>query len=339
MNVNDFLNCGCFIAVPNLNKVWVLTNFSSFEKNEENEFAFYKNNFFLTEKYPWLRAENHYEMDLGEFKNFINKFNAIKPNIIWNSLNQENYKQQFDSLKNEIQNGNLIKGVPFTHQISHVELNKENLVYLPNALFNYENRANLNQKQGFIGASPELLFTQNEKLIETYALAGTINNKKISDGIDNKIIREHNLVIDGIKKDLANFGEISTEKTVLLKLEKFSHLKSVLQLQLKDNFNYKHILAAIQPTPALGAFPKKEGFNWLYEIEEKIEKRFDYCSTFGICIDKNFSLCVGVIRCLQWQNNSLKITAGGGVIEESIFEDEWEEICMKIDSVKNYFKL
>ncbi len=347
MNFKDFLNCGCFIAVPSLNKVWILSNFSFFEKNDDKQFAFYKNDFFLTEKYPWMKGEYHCEMSIDDFKNTINQFQSTKPEIKWNALKKNNYKLQFNSLLNEIKKGNLIKGVPFSSQDSGYKLNNENLVYLLNSLFNYEKSNNLylyglwdfKKNYGFMGASPELLFTQNEKLIETYALAGTINNNKISCAIDNKIIREHNLVIDGIKEDLAKFGDINVEETVLLKLEKFSHLKSSIQLNLKSDLSFKQILSAIHPTPALGAFPKNAGFHWLHEVENKIEKRYDYCSPFGICIDKNSSLCVGVIRCLEWKKQFLKISAGGGVIEESIFEDEWDEICMKIQSVKNYFNL
>lgn len=345
--INDFLNYGCFIALPALNKIWILTNFESYEKNDEHKFAFYKNNFFLTEKFPWLRAKNHYEADLNEFKKLIFNFKKERPFIKWEIANKLKYKQQFDSLQLEINKGNLIKGVPFTHQISNSIINQEQLVYLLDRLLNYEKNNdlylygfwNLAQKQGFMGASPELLFTQNSNYIETYALAGTISNKEINNKINNKIILEHNFVLDGIKENLRKFGEINTEKTVLLELEKFSHLKSALILKLKNIFNFEDILAAIHPTPALGAFPQKIGLSWLQKIENKIEKRYDYCSPFGICIDKNFSLCIGIIRCLQWHNNSLKITAGGGVIKESIFEDEWEEICMKIEAVKNYFNL
>lgn len=354
MNISTFLQCGCFLAAPHLNKIWLLSNPSHFEKNSEFEFSFYKSNFFLSEKYPWLRGENSFNMNIEDFKQQLSQLNSIKPNIQWNSVDQVSYKKQFNFLKNEIQTGNLIKGVPFTHQISHFSLKQENLVYLLNSLFNYENNANLylygfwnlEQNVGFMGASPELIFTQHENLVETHALAGTIRNLKnticnfrTSENIDKKIIREHKLVIDGIKRTLTNFGNVKEEQTELLKLEKFSHLRSVLQVNLKKDFDFEQILSAIHPTPALGAFPKKEGFHWLHDVEEKIEKRFEYCSPFGICVDENFSLCVAVIRCLQWQNGILRITAGGGVIEESVFEDEWEEICMKIASVKSYFKL
>lgn len=347
MNLNDFLNCGCFLAVPKLNKVWILTNISSFENKLENELAFYKNNFFLTEKNPWLKGKHHYEMTFHDFKKILDEQKFSPPNIQWNELNFENYKKQFYSLKKEIEQGNLIKGVPFAHQSSQYHLNKKNLVYLIKSIFSYEKNENLylygfwnlNQEQGFLGASPELLFTQNNNSIDTFALAGTIHNSKLNQEIDPKIIREHNFVIDGIKEDLSYLGNINTKKTELLTLEKFSHLKTALKFNLKDKFDFQQVLTAIHPTPALGAFPKNIGNEWLYNIEENIEKRFNYCCPFGISLDNNFSLCIGVIRCLQWNHGVLRVTAGGGVIAESIFEDECEEICMKIDSVKNYFNI
>ncbi|MES2615890.1 MAG: chorismate-binding protein [Bdellovibrionota bacterium] len=347
MNINNFLNSGCFILDPNFNKIWALTNINTVEKNNANGFAFYKNNFFLTEKSPWLQGEHYYEIELFEFKELLSKATRIKPKIEWNEISQDNYKQQFDSLKKEICTGNLLKGVPFAHQTANLELCKENLAYLLNSLFEYECKEglylygfwNLQQKIGFLGASPELLFTQKNNLIETYALAGTVRNNIKSENIQCKIIREHNFVVDGMQTELAALGDVHIDKTELLKLEQFSHLKSPLQLKLKKDFDFKQVLTAIHPTPALGAFPKKTGFKWLQYVEDKIEKRLNYCSPFGICINKNFSLCVGVIRCLQWENNSLKITAGGGVIEESIFEEEWEEVCMKLESIRQYFKI
>jgi hypothetical protein len=60
--------------------------------------------------------------------------------------------------------------------------------------------------------------------------------RKINPTEVQKSIETYSREIRGIKKDLGSFGEIVTEKTVLLKLEKFSHLKSVLHLKLKNQF-------------------------------------------------------------------------------------------------------
>ena len=347
MNLNEFLTCGCFLALPKLNKVFISSHFEFSDKLNENEICFYKNNFFLGEKKPWLISKNTFEMSFHEFSSLILTHLEKKPILNWITLDIEKYKLQFNSLKNEIEKENFIKGVPFVHQSTSHKVTRQNLTYFLQSLFQKESFDNLylygywnfNLEEGFLGASPELLFTQNKNQIQTDALAGTVENNKLFQKDDEKILREHNLVIEGIQKNLNPYGYITTEKTTLLKLETFSHLKSTLKLTLNHEFNFEQILSALHPTPALGTFPKQEGLEWLKLIEENIEKRFFYCNPFGLYLNQNFSICIGVIRCLQWNNHTLFLTAGGGVIKESEFKKEWEEIKLKLNSIKTIFKL
>jgi isochorismate synthase EntC len=232
----------------------------------------------------------------------------------------------------------------------------------------------LEKQQICLGATPELLFVQNAQEIKTIAIAGTVasdlsssdvalsssdvalssrgvalssrgvalssrgvalSSRGLTAGSTPKINSEHQFVIDGIQSSLQEFGSLDIKETTHLDLGSFSHLKTDIFVHLNQNeFHFEIFLSALHPTAALGTLPKDAGKNWLCSLEKSVEPRGFYGGAFGLSIGLDFSLCVGMIRCLQWTGNQMKITAGGGVIAQSDFSDEWAEICLKFGAIK-----
>lgn len=347
MQWNEFLTHGCFLGIPSQEKVYVMALPQKSDQFLFDKPCFYKNNFFLDDAFPWLIGDDFFEFTFIDFKNEIKNYFSKKPILNWNPLHKKNYIKQFDSLMSLIQNGVLQKGVPFIHQECNFEIKLEHLVYFLNEVFLlnkdinmfYYGCWNLNEKSGFIGVTPELLFTKNGNRIDTCALAGTVSNSSKSKIIDEKILKEHLFVAEALEKNLNTFGIVKADKCHLVKLKNFSHLKTDIHLDLNAPFSFEDILSAIHPSPALGTFPKQEGLAWLRTVESQMLKKYDYCSPFGLYLNEHYSLCVGTIRCLQWNKNIVRVSAGGGVIRESALEKEWEEIQIKIQAIKNYFNI
>jgi isochorismate synthase EntC len=343
----EFFHKGCFLALPSQNKAWIMPSFERMAKKTKKGISFYQNDFFLESRAPWLESPTAQEVSFHLLLDFFSSHSREKLNFKWEPPCFSEYEKQFFSLKEEIRKRKLSKGVPFCHQISNCEMTKKNLLNLIFSLME-ENKSTKNylygywdfdSEEGFLGASPELLFVQEQKKVETYALAGTFANKKKLENDKNKLYREHDLVVDGMIKELSVFGTVLKENTSIMRLKDFSHLKSNLTLDLKNEFQFEFLLSALHPTPALGAFPKKQGQNWLKYLEQSIQKRFFYCSPFGVSLGDHFSLCIGVIRGLQWKKRSIFLTAGGGVIKESQLDEEWNEILLKLGSIKKSFQL
>ena len=346
-NIDKFLTNGAFLVIPNRQKIWTMTNVINSFQRDKSKISFYKNDFFLNEEKPWLSGEYESEFNIEDFNAILNQIETINPIFKWEKVDFDFYEKKFNLLKNEISKGDILKGVPFLHKKCFKNLNQNDIAYLLKNLFANASSENLflygawdlKKSEGFIGASPELLFEQKMNLVETFALAGTISEENNVEHLCSKILQEHNYVVDGIRNQLSLFGEIETKGNEILKFNKFSHLKSNFLLHLNEQFDFEKVVHSIHPTPALGTYPKEEGKNWLNIIENTIEKRGHYCSPFGIILNDEYSICIEIIRGLQWKNNMLEITAGGGVIEESDYHSECNEILLKLDSIQNYFNV
>ncbi|BBH54516.1 chorismate-binding protein [Fluviispira sanaruensis] len=347
--LNQFLNCGFFIGDLNEDKMWFMTSSIRQLKNqEENLFPFfYLNNFFSNKKNPFYKGLNFQEMSISDFQKIIDNNSSKKPNIKWKSANKDFYLKQYSELKKEISLKILKKGVPYSFQEGSCKLSKENKLYLlKNILKNRKKNSSYiygywNKSEGVIGTTPELLFIQKNNNIQTIALAGTVPNEKNVDKNnfinDPKMQNEHAYVIEGMKQTLEKFGDFSFGKTHLLELPKLIHLKTDINIKISENidFDYESFLKELHPTAALGILPKNSKSNWLNSFESSKINRGYFAASFGVVLNKNNSIFIATIRGMQWQNNTLKVSAGGGVIQESIFADEWNEINTKINSIKD----
>ncbi len=347
-SINDFLDFGYFIGVPSENKIWCMIpsyqNYSSAQHLKPP--YFYLNNFYMSKNAPFYKGEFFFELSYSDLLEIILKEKSEKPNIEWDELDKDIYKDQFNSLKIEIKKCLLKKGVPYSYLQGNAKIKRENKIYLLKKILEGKNQNSSyiygywNKNEGFIGSTPELLFIQKNKDVHTIALAGTIQNEpgvyKEEFFLDTKMQKEHFFVVEGLKQSLIKFGKVIVGDTKLLELPKLIHLKTDIQIELRSNeiFNFEKFLIEIHPTAAVGMLPKNPQSNWLSQSESEVAKRGYYAAPFGVILNENHSICICTIRGMQWSGNSLKICAGGGVIYESEFDMEWEEIISKINAIK-----
>lgn len=338
-----FLQNGAFIGDIEKNKIWFATIERS-SKIKTNNFFFYLDNFYLNKKNKFLEAKKIHCSTIEDFYDILSKISSLKPKIKWINLERNFYEEQFFSLKKEISQKTLKKGVPYSYLRGSGKINDKNKVYLiQNIIKNRTHPSSYlygywNKNEGMLGTTPELLFIQNEQKIFTSALAGTFFDTQKSAYIleNHKLRNEHNYVIEGLKDCLSCYGEISIGKTDILTLPKLSHLKTNIEIDLNHMpFNFQAFLNSIHPSAALGTLPKSTHFNWLNLFENNKYQRGYFASPFGIVSNANHSLFICTIRGVQWKNNTVKICAGGGVIQESKIQEEWHEIIQKIDSIRS----
>jgi isochorismate synthase EntC len=346
--LDDFLDCGYFIGIPSENKIWCMASSHQTYSSSQNLKPpyFYLNDFYMSKNEPFCKGEIFFELSYFNLLEMILKEKSEKPNIKWDELEKDIYITQFDSLKMEIEKNFLKKGVPYSYLKGNAEIKRENKIYLMKKILENKNQSSSyiygywNKNEGFIGSTPELLFIQKNKIVHTIALAGTIPNepkaKKEEFLLDTKMQKEHFFVVEGLKLSLFKFGKVVIGDTKLLELPKLIHLKTDIQIELlsNDKFKFENFLIEIHPTAAVGTLPKNPQSNWLAQSENEISKRGYYAAPFGVVLDENNSICICTIRGMQWNGSSLKICAGGGVIHESEFSMEWEEIISKINAIK-----
>ena len=72
----------------------------------------------------------------------------------------------------------------------------------------------------------------------------------------------------------------------------------------------------------------------LYEYRSLLAAPSRFGAPFGVVVDGEFSSVVA-IRNISWSGNDVFLPSGCGVIEESTLANEWEELALKRNSVKD----
>ena len=87
-------------------------------------------------------------------------------------------------------------------------------------------------EEGFIGATPEILFRSEARGYETMALAGTRDRSEAYALLeDEKEMREHRIVIDDIVRRLSPFGNVAIDQTEILTLPALAHLSTTIHFE------------------------------------------------------------------------------------------------------------
>lgn len=313
--------------------------------------SFYFPDFFLNCPAPWFVHENFLEMEIPTLLQLLEgaPCKAEAPSLDWLPLEKNLFSSAFGELKMRFENKVLKKGVPFVFYESKGKITSENRLFLLKNALSYAaaNPVYLygfwDDSQGMLGATPEILFrhsfSQNRSSVETIACAGTCP-KEDSETLlsDPKLLHEHQLVIEGIVEALSSFGTIAQGKAKILRLPHLSHLVTEIGLTAQGPLDFESLVSALHPTPALGAFPKAAGMEWLRGLQKRTD-RGRFGAPVGVRLKDSSSKAFVAIRNAQWQNDRLKIGAGCGIVPESREEKEWEEIGLKIKAIKNILGL
>lgn len=199
--------------------------------------------------------------------------------------------------------------------------------------------------RGFIGATPEQLFSLEEDTLTTEALAGSINrgqNKEHDHKLGEQLLAcpktaiEHNYVVETIDTQLRPLCEQLScdQKQKLKKLRNNQHLLTEFSGTVKNNINAADILKALHPTPAVGGVPHEDILEAIRSIEP-----FDrgwYAAPVGY-IGYNKTEFAVAIRSALIDNSALSLYAGAGVVAGSTPEKEWDEIETKIGNFLKVF--
>ena len=200
-----------------------------------------------------------------------------------------------------------------------------------------------NATSGILGITPELLFShsqQEPQNVKTMALAGTCHPAQLQEFLKSRKERqEHQLVVQGICESLETLGSVHIGELQLLQLPKLMHMMTPIEVNLNHHFHFDALVHRLHPTPALGTFPFEIGKKWLEDFQKHTPRQY-YGAPFGF---KNpcsgISSCFVGIRNVQWNNLGMRIGAGCGVVKQSIFEKEWQEIQFKIRAIRDQIYL
>lgn len=178
--------------------------------------------------------------------------------------------------------------------------------------------------QTWMGASPEKLVEIQAKELSTVALASTkskIENRTWSE----KEYKEHQIVVDYIADRLKDFP-LKIEETKTIDLGELQHLKTEFSAHLNTAVSVEQISNLLHPTPAVCGIPKDKSHQFILK-NEAYDRSF-YTGYFGPISKEKAEVYVN-LRCAQLFENSMILYVGGGLLSESIPQNEWEETELK----------
>lgn len=200
------------------------------------------------------------------------------------------------------------------------------------------------QSGTWLVASPEILLESTGSLWRTIALAGTMPYVEIDDNPEEarfpqlrwstKNIQEQRFVATYIEACLKQLvGKYTEDGPYSVRAGNLVHLRTDFCF---DNFSQSRIgelLSALHPTPAVCGLPKSESLQFI-NANESLDRKY-YSGFLGpLGIDNENHLYV-TLRCMNLNDNSYTLYAGGGLLRDSVEESEWAETEEKIKTLRN----
>lgn len=351
-----FLDEGSLLSLNNGRLVVGAGERQEFSEDSSSD-LFYFQNYFLTKEKPWHRHRYQKEMSLAEFKAMLQEGTALsaKGEIRWRAPERTPFGDDFTGLQTMISNKKLIKGVPYVMQQGDGTVTPELLCRSLLAAVEAAERYPLHlygtwrRGQGVLGATPELLFERNGNELHTVACAGTVPcAQREGCCTDPKLRHEHEVVVEAIMEALSPFGKVARGPLGTVELKNLIHLLTPIAVMLHDDPQFASpkftspkftsIVHAMHPTPALGAYPRAEGMAWLRGLNERMPRNY-FGAPVGYRGAQERAICYVAIRNMQWEADKVQLGAGCGVVEGSCMEAEWQELQLKLKSIKELLRL
>lgn len=202
-------------------------------------------------------------------------------------------------------------------------------------------------------ATPEILLEGGGSRWNTIALAGTMKLEGTAlehfdmpmkshagcpeQGMrlawDEKNLEEQRYVSAYIRKCLERFSpEVAEEGPYTVRAGNLVHLRSDFNFVLKEENCIGELISALHPTPAVCGLPKKETFDFILDNEHT--PRAYYSGFAGLLnVEGRTNLYVS-LRCMEICRDGYDLYAGGGLLEDSVEQQEWEETEAKMETMR-----
>ncbi|MBQ4831179.1 aminodeoxychorismate synthase component I [Alteromonas sp. MMG017] len=195
-----------------------------------------------------------------------------------------------------------------------------------------------------LSISPERFISVKQGVVETKPIKGT--RPRFSDEAEDarsaqslltasKDRAENLMIVDLLRNDLSKHCKPHSVKVPeLFALESYEavhHLVSTVVGELNDDATPLDLLASSFPGGSITGAPKIRAMEIIDELE--VHRRNIYCGSIfymGFREDMDSSIC---IRTLLGENNQLHCWAGGGIVLDSVANDEYKETLDKVSKI------
>ena len=193
-----------------------------------------------------------------------------------------------------------------------------------------------------VSRSPELFFRINkEGVIETRPMKGTVprgetqaqdDELKTFLAQDEKNRAENLMIVDLLRNDISRVAEIGSVKVPeLFTIETYAtvhQMTSLIQAKMRRDIGLFDLFSALFPCGSITGAPKIRAMEVIRELEPAA--RDIYCGSVGwIAPDGSMSFNVAIRTLSLFEDNSVTLNVGGGVVYDSTAASEYEEALWK----------
>jgi len=185
----------------------------------------------------------------------------------------------------------------------------------------------------WLTASPEILLDGEGDRWQTMALAGTMRYTD-NPTWNDKNREEQQLVATYITETLERFtDDFAEEGPYSTRAADLVHLRSDFRFHLADTSRIGELIAALHPTPAVCGLPKQRAFQFILHNESS-PRRY-YSGFMGPLFPRSGTTHLYVsLRCMEIGASACRLYAGGGILPDSVMEQEWQETEMKLETMR-----
>ncbi len=179
--------------------------------------------------------------------------------------------------------------------------------------------------------SPELFLAFDGERIETRPMKGSAS-LECSDDLQNEKNRaEHVMIVDLLRNDFSKVCD-EVDVTALLTVERyptFATMTSTVRGRLRGNAGFADVIAATFPCGSVTGAPKRAAMAAITRAES--HPRGVYCGSVGFLTPQRRGWWNVAIRTMQLdrRNACARFDAGGGIVADSLADDEWHEVVLK----------
>ena len=196
--------------------------------------------------------------------------------------------------------------------------------------------------------SPERFFRVSGQNIYTYPIKGTrhrsidlVRDEQLAEELfqSEKDRAEHLMIVDLLRNDLGkvcNFGSVKVKD--LYKVESYEtvhHMVTEIKGALNNAVKEMDIISALFPGGSITGTPKERAMQIIDSLENY--SRGIYTGSIGyITADGEMDFNIA-IRTMTIQYQKATYPVGGGIVWDSIPEEEWQETILKAKILENVF--
>lgn len=195
-----------------------------------------------------------------------------------------------------------------------------------------------------VGCSPEILVRLEDGEVTLRPIAGTRHrgatpqeDEMLEKNLlaDEKELAEHLMLVDLGRNDVGRIVKPGTVKiTDMMSIERYSHVMHIVSNvvgDINEGMTAIDVLKATFPAGTVSGAPKVRAMEIIDELEP--EKRGVYSGAVGyIGWNGNMDTAIA-IRTAVIKDSVLYIQAGGGIVADSVAENEWQETVNKSNAV------